>query len=43
MTVNGYTLTGNNYFFLNYYQLPDTNTERAGTSRAPVFPSFLVY
>lgn len=43
MTVNGYTITGNNYFFLNYYQLPNVNTDKAGTSRSNVFPSFVVY
>lgn len=43
MTVNGYTITGSNYFFLNYYQLPNVNTDKAGTSRANVFPQFLVY
>ena len=43
MTVNGYTITGNHYFFLNFYQLPNPNVEKAGTSRALVFPQFLVY
>lgn len=43
MTVNGYTITGNNYFFLNFYQLPNTNVEKAGETRDIIFPQFLVY
>ena len=43
MTSNGYTITGNHYFFLNFYQLPNPNVDKAGTSRALVFPQFLVY
>ena len=41
MTVNGYTITGDNYFFLNFYQLPivDKNgTAGEGLNRGfPVF------
>ena len=43
MTVNGYTLTGFNYYFLNYYQLPNTEQEVAGDSRSIIFPRFFVY
>jgi hypothetical protein len=43
LTRNGYTITGNNYFFLNYYQLPNTETDKAGSSRTSIFPKFLVY
>lgn len=40
-TVNGYTLTGDNYFFLNYYRLQDIqNVKVAGTGRTVAFPSF---
>ncbi len=43
MTVNGYTITGDNYFFLNFYQLMDlTSAEKAGASRNYDFPSFFV-
>lgn len=40
-TVNGYTLTGDNYFFLNYYQLPLADESKAsgeGLNRG--FPIF---
>ena len=43
MTVNGYTITGPHYFFLNYYQLPNPETEKAGTSRLEIFPNFYSY
>lgn len=43
LTVNGYRVTGNHYFFLNYYQLPEVETSKAGTSRSDIFPKFLVY
>lgn len=43
MTVNGYTITGNHYFFLNFYQLPNSETDLAGASRSNIFPKFLVY
>lgn len=43
MTVNGYTITGDNYFFLNYYQLMDLNSaEKAGAGRVYDFPQFFV-
>lgn len=43
LTVNGYTITGDHYFFLNYYQLQDiSNVAKAGTSRAWSFPKFFV-
>lgn len=43
MTVNGYTITGDNYFFLNFYQLMDlTSAEKAGSSRNYDFPNFFV-
>ena len=43
MTVNGYTITGDNYFFLNYYQLPviDQN-QAAGSGTDDDFPKFMV-
>lgn len=42
MTVNGYTITGDNYFFLNYYQLPvvDQN-QAAGSGTDDDFPKFM--
>lgn len=41
MTVNGYTITGDNYFFLNYFQLMDLdNTTKAGGGRSYIFPAF---
>jgi hypothetical protein len=34
MTANVYTITGDHYFFLNYYQLMDlTSTTKAGEGR----------
>ena len=43
LTVNGYTVTGDNYFFLNYYQLMDlTSTTKAGEGRSYDFPRFFV-
>lgn len=42
LTVNGYTITGDNYFFLNYYQLPNLDTAKAGSGRMIDFPSFYV-
>lgn len=41
MEVNGYRITGDNYFFLNYYQLQTTKVEKAGQGREMVFPEFL--
>lgn len=43
MTVNGYTITGDHYFFLNFYQLMDlTSAKKAGEGRIYDFPSFYV-
>ena len=43
MTVNGYTITGDHYFFLNFYRVEDlTSTEKAGGGRAYIFPEFFV-
>ena len=43
MTVNGYTVTGFHYFFLNYYTLPlVTKVQEAGKGRPEGFPSFTV-
>ena len=43
LTVNGYTVTGEHYFFLNYYKLPivDGGT-KAGSGRSKDFPAFFV-
>lgn len=41
MTVNGYTITGDNYFFLNFYQLPLVDEKSAsGTGLKRGFPKF---
>lgn len=41
MTVNGYTITGDNYFFLNFYQLPTIDTNKAsGEGTKDDFPIF---
>lgn len=40
MTVNGYTIPGTYYYFLNYYQLPQTEVTKLGTSREDIFPEF---
>lgn len=44
LTVNGYTVTGDHYFFLNFYRLenndPDSLKE-AGASRSMIFPNFM--
>lgn len=42
-TVNGYTITGDHYFFLNYYRLQDlTKAKKAGGGRPYNFPDFFV-
>lgn len=42
-TVNGYTLTGDNYFFLNFYQLPTIDINQAsGSGTNNDFPIFFV-
>ena len=43
MTSHGYTITGPHYFFLNYYKLPNPETDKAGTSRLEIFPNFYTY
>ena len=40
MTVNGYTVPGTYYYFLNYYQLPQTEVKKLGTSRQDIYPEF---
>lgn len=40
-TVNGYTVTGPHYFFLNYYQLKNSRVSKAGTSSLNIFPRFM--
>lgn len=43
MTSHGYTITGDNYFFLNYYQLLNVmNVSEAGAGRNIDFPQFSV-
>lgn len=42
MTSHGYTITGDHYFFLNFYQLPNLHTAKAGTGRAIDFPDFYI-
>lgn len=42
MTVNGYTITGDHYFFLNFYRLKDlVNVKEGGAGRKDIFPNFL--
>lgn len=41
MESHGYRVTGDNYFFLNYYQLQTTIVEKSGQGRGMVFPEFL--
>ena len=42
MTVNGYTVTGDHYYFLNFYRLKDlVNVSEAGAGRNDIFPNFL--
>lgn len=41
MTVNGYRITGDNYFFLNFFQLLDLDIkDKAGSGRDYIFPAF---
>lgn len=42
MKSHGYTITGDHYFFLNFYQLPNLKTDKAGTGRSIDFPDFYV-
>lgn len=37
---HGYRLTGDHYFFLNFYRLKSTNTKMAGQGRTTTYPSF---
>ena len=37
---HGYRITGDNYFFLNYYRLKDTAVKVAGSGRTAGFPQF---
>ena len=42
LTVNGYTVTGDHYYFLNFYQLKDLDsTQEAGSGRNVIFPDFM--
>lgn len=42
-TVNGYTVTGEHYFFLNYYNLPIIEEgKKASSGRSKSFPKFFV-
>lgn len=42
MSSHGYTITGDNYFFLNYYQLPTVDTNKAaGSGTDDDFPKFM--
>ena len=42
-TSHGYTITGDHYFFLNFYQLPITHSAtKAGAGRQIDFPDFYV-
>ena len=48
-TVNGYRLTGDNYFWLNFYRLKTSTVDdkgkkkKASAGRNMSFPSFLVF
>lgn len=43
MTVNGYTITGDHYYFLNFYRLNDlTSATKSGSGRKQIFPRFCV-
>jgi len=42
MSSHGYTITGDNYFFLNYYQLPVVDRAKvAGSGTDDDFPNFM--
>lgn len=42
MTSHGYTITGDHYYFLNFYRLKDLdNVKEAGMGRQEIFPNFL--
>lgn len=38
--VNGYRLTGDNYFFINFYSMLDTDMDKAGRARKDIRPQF---
>lgn len=38
--VNGYRLTGDNYFFINFYTMLDTDMDKAGRAREDIRPKF---
>lgn len=43
ITVNGFTITGDHYYFLNFYRLEDlTSAKKAGGGRNEDFPQFFV-
>lgn len=43
LTVNGYTITGDHYFFLNYYKLNNTASSKKAMSNVDKdFPNFIV-
>lgn len=43
VTINGYTITGEHYFFLNFYQLPIvSDADKAGSGRKRNFPNFFI-
>lgn len=43
MTVNGYTITGDNFYFLNFYRMKNSaGIEKAGSGRGDIFPKFEV-
>lgn len=39
--VNGYRITGDNYFFINFYTMLSTDMDKAGRARADVRPTFV--
>lgn len=40
MESHGYRITGDHYFFLNYYQLKESKVKKAGQGRGMIFPEF---
>ena len=42
--VNGYRITGDNYYWLNFYRLKDSDVDaKAGAGRDVGFPTFFVF
>lgn len=39
-SINNYRITGDNYFFLNYYKLKNVEVDKAGAGRDITFPNF---